>query len=596
MKKLISVLLAVAVLLCICPRDYQIGATEVQPQAETDMESIIREQIEAFAKSIDQKNADDTAAKALAKHGISGGGKTLSVGKNHALTATLMNSELMKLALTDACRQTVEYMQTLDEKVLYLDVGGGWNTTRYYYSISRDPKMLETEYLVKLKHGKDVSANAYDNSLVWMAGSIGADMEIKERAVGADTITYDVKVRIWDRFDFSTGSGSGFKDFISGMGALFFREFDWDSAVSFQIKVPNRCDHSIKSYHWTFDSDRWTLDTDITDEFTENEAIPQIYTHLNGTFRYHYQLEKTVNLMHDKPWVLEMKTVNPKNILLNALGNKYDCYPGLMLHGRLNFCARRYQILDMNDTDFLAHTDCYGTALRPNFSFVNGYPYTLVLENEIAEDGSNMLYLTVYNSAGGISLKRTPLDDYYFSDTEGVYHRLMDSEDSSVSGMDFRINYIGSSTSDYYGNSFRFYADAFDLKIWENGKNGENGDFWTQKVTKPTCTAKGYTTYTCTLCGCSYKADYTAKLSHKYDGETDGDCNLCGEIRFLRGDMNGDGVLGSSDAVYLLRYSIMPNLYPLSQAADVNGDGTVNSADAVYLLRHTIMPQAYPLK
>jgi hypothetical protein len=60
--------------------------------------------------------------------------------------------------------------------------------------------------------------------------------------------------------------------------------------------------------------------------------------------------------------------------------------------------------------------------------------------------------------------------------------------------------------------------------------------------------------------------------------------------------MNGDGVLGSSDAVYLLRYSIMPNLYPLSQAADVNGDGTVNSADAVYLLRHTIMPQAYPMK
>ena len=116
------------------------------------------------------------------------------------------------------------------------------------------------------------------------------------------------------------------------------------------------------------------------------------------------------------------------------------------------------------------------------------------------------------------------------------------------------------------------------------------------KTTKPTCSAKGYTTYTCTLCGCSYKADYTAKISHKYDGETDGDCNLCGEIRFLRGDMNGDGVLGSSDAVYLLRYSIMPNLYPLSQAADVNGDGTVNSADAVYLLRHTIMPQAYPMK
>ena len=59
------------------------------------------------------------------------------------------------------------------------------------------------------------------------------------------------------------------------------------------------------------------------------------------------------------------------------------------------------------------------------------------------------------------------------------------------------------------------------------------------------------------------KADYTAKLSHKYDGETDGDCNLCGDVRFLRGDMNGDGAKNSADAVYLLRLIIMPKEYPL---------------------------------
>jgi hypothetical protein len=92
------------------------------------------------------------------------------------------------------------------------------------------------------------------------------------------------------------------------------------------------------------------------------------------------------------------------------------------------------------------------------------------------------------------------------------------------------------------------------------------------------------------------KADYTAKLSHKYDGETDGDCNLCGDVRFLRGDMNGDGAKNSADAIYLLRHSIMAANYPVSQAADVNGDGTVNSADAIYLLRHIIMPKEYPLK
>jgi hypothetical protein len=40
----------------------------------------------------------------------------------------------------------------------------------------------------------------------------------------------------------------------------------------------------------------------------------------------------------------------------------------------------------------------------------------------------------------------------------------------------------------------------------------------------------------------------------------------------------------------------MQAMYPVVQSADVNGDGTVNSADAIYLLRHSIMPSMYPLK
>ena len=381
MKKLISVLLAVAVLLCICPRDYQIGATEVQPQAETDMESIIREQIEAFAKSIDQKDADDKAAKALAKHGISSGGKKLSVGKNHALTATLMNSNWFQEVLTNSCIKMIETRQIIGQSRVYGRGSCNWaeDKSSYHCSIfdydfdmniykaiivAANGDLHKTDYCALIKNTLfNESRNAYDSSLFMIVGKVFFSIDLELNQTTKDTEIYDVVLKIIDRFDFHTSNGSGFKDFISGIGALLFKEFDWVATATFELTVPNECEHSYKT-----------------------------------------------------------------------------------------------------------------------------------------------------------------------------------------------------------------------------------------KTTKPTCSAKGYTTYTCTLCGCNYKADYTAKLSHKYDNETDGDCNLCGEVRFLRGDMNGDGVLNSSDAVYLLRYSIMPNLYPLSQAADVNGDGTVNSADAVYLLRHTIMPQAYPLK
>ncbi len=63
----------------------------------------------------------------------------------------------------------------------------------------------------------------------------------------------------------------------------------------------------------------------------------------------------------------------------------------------------------------------------------------------------------------------------------------------------------------------------------------------------------------------------------------------------LRGDVNGDGYVNSNDAIYLLRYTLSPNRYPINQNGDMNGDGYVNSNDAIYLLRHTLTPNRYPL-
>ncbi len=61
------------------------------------------------------------------------------------------------------------------------------------------------------------------------------------------------------------------------------------------------------------------------------------------------------------------------------------------------------------------------------------------------------------------------------------------------------------------------------------------------------------------------------------------------------GDVNGDDFLDSDDAIYLLRYSLNPDRYPVNQDGDMNGDGFVDSDDAIYLLRHTLNPDRYPL-
>ena len=65
---------------------------------------------------------------------------------------------------------------------------------------------------------------------------------------------------------------------------------------------------------------------------------------------------------------------------------------------------------------------------------------------------------------------------------------------------------------------------------------------------------------------------------------------------YVTGDLNGDGEVTDSDAIYLLYYTFFEKDYPLNQPCDFNGDGEVTDSDAVYLLYNTFFPNEYPLK
>ena len=66
-------------------------------------------------------------------------------------------------------------------------------------------------------------------------------------------------------------------------------------------------------------------------------------------------------------------------------------------------------------------------------------------------------------------------------------------------------------------------------------------------------------------------------------------------IDYTPGDIDGVEGVTDRDAVYLLYYTFLPDMYPINQDCDFNGDGEVNDKDAVYLLYYTFLPDLYPI-
>ncbi len=177
------------------------------------------------------------------------------------------------------------------------------------------------------------------------------------------------------------------------------------------------------------------------------------------------------------------------------------------------------------------------------------------------------------------------------------------------------------------------------------------------QVTKgATCKEEGVKTYTCVVCSITKTEPIAKSTSHTYDGVCDSECNVCGGTRtvahqyadqwskdgnshwhicticlervaqadhipgpaatetedqvctvcgyvlasaleptYTSGDVDGNDMVTDADAVYLLYYTFLPQVYPVSQDCDFDGDGQVTDADAVYLLYYTFLPDVYPI-
>ncbi len=244
MKRIISLILCFLMIINFFP-------VTVFAEEEQNLEEIIRPQIEAFAKSIDKPNAIGEMEKAIISHGTVGKGKKLSVGKNHAITATLMNSELLKECFTKTIVALLVEAKNLNlEEISSLGLVSwsisGKNFYNYYlYDYNSSDIFLNGKYNFPKDYFKKSDyylffsgANSYDESLELIVGGLHTDIDIKTKEKKDDKIVLDINVKLLDIFNFDTDNGSILEDLLGAFGMLFFKPFEWESKFNFQIEIP----------------------------------------------------------------------------------------------------------------------------------------------------------------------------------------------------------------------------------------------------------------------------------------------------------------------------------------------------------------------
>ena len=526
MRRVLALLISLVMILSLIP------TSEVK--AEESLQAAVARQVTAYASSISQKDAANAAATAMLTNAAFRG-KNLTMDEENVMTAMIFNSCLFQEQLIHSCAAAAELMQQLRTDTLRGAGGIHWYSSSPSYgihafvdglnqsvetladsvSLHEDPNNLLQQY------------NSNDNMLVMLCGTAEVEYRFKRLQTTVENIQYEVSITISDVFnfdaDYNENYNRDFEKILSMFGQLSFKSFSWECQATFCFEVPYTCDHTLNSYQWIVGENNQSLISCNSDSFRENETYQYTYskTKPNGTVEtlYYYSLQETVSLFHDKPWVLTFDTQGVVSFMLSAVRDGRTALPTLhQFNSEYTWIGyrNRWRLTDsekeaLNTTSTWYWEEHYrGAYLSDKFPYAYTHTYTYRLENVIANDGENMIYLSIYDhDSSETILDSIPMDHHYSRDSLQQIWGLEESEDPWLSGVDCFINFIGNESVQIKGNLQK-------IAVYENGTNHGPVSAFTTAVVAPSCTSQGYTLHTCIKCGYSYKTDYTDKFEHNY--------------------------------------------------------------------------------
>ena len=535
-KKILSLLLAI----CLLPFLPKAHAAEAN-----SLEDIIAAQYDAYAASIRQDKMDENAIDQLLEPALYGNGSTLHFDESDALTAALYGSALFRKWFIEAASYAVQNMAELhyDQAMIggsisWHDFAFQYGIFEYMYDTTANPKD-DLSYRTYVKYdAQSITANKCDKAMIWVVGTSHARIRLNRTAVDFDSVTYKLDIIWGDDFAFNgnydkadeKGYNTTFSKLITLLGPLLgLKTFTWDTASSFSITVPNLCTHSGGgSYYWE------NIDNELVSLPGEGQTDNPLTKHIRESTsdtspRHYYTPETPIELLSSNPWVMEFYISTGSSFYAGPALKYTDTWlPQIYKSGTAvrGLVTERYR--------GISPTSGKETTLTKRHYFGLDYVEQGIekkgnkvfrIENRIAADGSNMLWLLIDGQEMG------PLNrhEIYNDSTKETQEAGIDN--SWLNGKNITLRYL-------YSHSFPFTTKPlYWLRI------DTAGEVLTTREVAPTCTQSGGTEILCLLCGATLQEPAGESLGHSpqtvsgftatchSEGLSDGSvCAVCGEI------------------------------------------------------------------
>ncbi|MBQ4118544.1 MAG: DUF4886 domain-containing protein, partial [Oscillospiraceae bacterium] len=217
-------------------------------------------------------------------------------------------------------------------------------------------------------------------------------------------------------------------------------------SVTGDVVINAKSTHEPQNYRWEFNG------TDLAAVTGENTLTKNAGTTTNGVFdKTRYALEKSVYLLHNEPWTVEWKS---EGTFKNTSGSGARVFTTDDVNANYNaryiFKSNVDWLIAMGEKNTTGSHN-YGIALA-DYGIDGSVPHTYRLENRIAADGSNMVWLYVDGKEIG------SLTNYYVGTTD------KNTTSDWLSGKDFVFPYMGTDSHGFTNAKIDYIA------VWEAGK------------------------------------------------------------------------------------------------------------------------------